>query len=214
MRDDPDEIDWGIRTSLSFSDLVVTSGGLGPTFDDMTVESIAKSLKIPLVVDQYELEKLKERYTSQNLEVTEARLKMVKIPSGSRALHNPIGAAPGVLITVGEKRILILPGVPKEMEALLDSVLEELKVSDMEYYEESFPLEGIMESALSPLISKVMKTWEGRVYVKSHPHRSEIANPLLEVQVYSSDREKETAIHNVRAAVEYIKEHYPEYVGK
>lgn len=214
VRDDPAEIAWGIRTALSFSDLVVTSGGLGPTFDDMTIESISRALGIPLEINQQELKKLRERYINRDLELTDARLKMVRLPVGSRALDNSVGAAPGVLLALEGKRVLILPGVPKEMESILDSVLDDLRVSDMKYYEETFPLEGIMESSLAPLVNQVMKRWNGKVYVKSHPQRSEMSNPSLEIQVYSSDRDPEIAEKNVKEAVRYLKDHYLEYAGK
>lgn len=192
----------------------MTSGGLGPTFDDMTIGSIANALNIPLELNQEELAKLMDRYTGRNLELTEARLKMVKLPKGSKALSNPVGAAPGVLMSYNKSRILILPGVPSEMEAILDSVLEEIRASDMKYYEESFPLEGIMESALAPLVNKIMKNWKGTVYVKSHPQRSELSNPSLVIQIYSSDKDFEIAKNKVKEAVQYLKEHYQDYVGK
>lgn len=214
VRDDPKEIAWSINTALSFSDLVVTSGGLGPTFDDMTIESISDALGIPLEINQEELEKLKSRYIDRHLELTESRLKMVKLPKGSTALNNPIGAAPGVLLTHDGKRILILPGVPGEMEAILDSVIDEIRTSDVKYYEETFPLDGIMESSLAPLVNQIMKKWSGKVYIKSHPKRSEIANPSLEIQIYSSNEDPEVARKNVKEVIKYLKEHYLEYAGK
>ena len=214
VRDDPEEIAWGIHTALSFSDLVVTSGGLGPTFDDMTIGSISRALGIETKVDEGALKKLQERYLSRGLELTDDRLKMVRLPVGSTALDNPVGAAPGVLLNAGGKNILILPGVPKEMEAILDSAVDLLKIPGREYYEETFPLEGIMESSFAPLISGVMKKWAGKVYIKSHPQRSETDNPSLEVEVSSSDTNLEAAKRNVKEAVRNLKENYPAFVGK
>ncbi len=214
VKDDPAEIDWGIRTALASADLVVTSGGLGPTFDDMTVECVSRSLGIPTEINQAALEALKRRYAGLNIELTEERLKMVRLPAGSRALDNPIGSAPGVLIKFDEKRILILPGVPKEMEAILDSVLDELRIPGRVYYEESFQLTGIMESAFAPLANNAMKKWIGLVYVKSHPQRSEISSPKLEVEVSSSAETEQKAMETVRTVINYLKGNYQDFIGK
>ena len=214
VKDDPEEIDWGIRTALASADLVVTSGGLGPTFDDMTVECISKSLGIPTEINKGALEELKQRYAGLNIELTEDRLKMVRLPAGSRALHNPVGSAPGVLIKHEGKRILILPGVPREMEAILDSVLDEIRIPGRTYYEESFQLNGIMESAFAPLANEAMKKWPGQVYIKSHPQRSEILSPKLEVEVSSSAENEKKAMETVKTVISYLKENYQNYVGK
>ena len=214
VKDDPEDIKWGIQTALSLADLVVTSGGLGPTFDDMTISSIARALGLETEINEGALRKLKSRYVERGIELTEDRLKMVRLPKGSKPLENPVGAAPGVLLTYQGKKIVILPGVPKEMEAILDGVLDSIKVSGLEYYEESFPLEGIMESSLAPLITRVMKEWGGKIYIKSHPQRSEVANPRLEVEVSSSDSSSEVARNNVEKVIDYLKHHYAEYIGK
>lgn len=214
VSDNPDEIAWGIKTSLMSGDIVITTGGLGPTFDDMTIACIASALGVKTEVNQEELRNLKERYTGRGIELTEDRLKMVRLPSGSRALHNPVGAAPGVYMKHQGKTIIILPGVPAEMKAILDMVVPDIKTDDREYYEETFPLEGIMESSLAPLVSRIMKEWDGRVYVKSHPQRSEIDNPSLNVEVSSWDSSLDRAKEIVASVKKEIMEKYRNYVGK
>lgn len=214
VRDDPGEIEWGIKTALSFSDLVVTSGGLGPTFDDMTVECISKALGLSLEINEEALGDLKARYAGRDLELTEARLKMVRLPVGSRALKNPVGSAPGVFLEHHGKKIVILPGVPKEMEALLDLVLDSIKLPGSSYYEESFPLEGLMESAFAPLANKAMKLWAGSVYIKSHPQNSEVDHPLLEIEVSSVNDDPKRARETVQEVIKYLKENYRERIGK
>ncbi len=214
VRDDPEEISWGIEKALESADIIITTGGLGPTFDDMTVECISNALGLKTELDPDELDSLKKRYISRGIELTEERLKMVRLPVGSRALHNPVGAAPGVYLKYKGKVIVILPGVPGEMKALLDLVLPDLKTGEREYYEETFPLEGIMESSLAPLVEKIMKKWNGKVYIKSHPQRSEVENPSLNVEVSSWDTDLEKAKETVEAVVKEIKENYTNFVGK
>lgn len=214
VSDNPEEIAWGIRTALESGDLVVTTGGLGPTFDDMTIESIASALGIRTEINQEELKRLADRYTGRGIALTEDRLKMVRLPVGSRALHNPVGAAPGVYMKQEGKSIIILPGVPGEMKAILDLVLPELKAGGRIYYEQNFPLEGIMESSLAPLTEKLMKKWNGQIYIKSHPRRSEVDNPLLDVEVSAWDEDISRARDKVNFVVKEIKESYGEYAGK
>lgn len=214
VRDDPKEIEWGIRTALSFSDLVVTSGGLGPTFDDMTVESISDALGLKTEVDEHALAELKKRYAGKNLELTEDRLKMVRIPAGSKALRNPVGSAPGVLLNYEGKRIVILPGVPKEMEVILESVIDEIKIPGSTYYEESFPIEGLMESAFAPLANMAMKKWAGQVYIKSHPQNSEVEHPILEIEVSSVDTDINHAKETVQTVIDFLKNNYRNQIGK
>lgn len=212
--DNSDEISWGIRTSLESGDIIVTTGGLGPTFDDMTVESISRALGLETEIDQEELEYLKERYIGRGIELTEERLKMVRLPVGSRAIHNPVGAAPGVILKHDGKTIIILPGVPGEMKAILDIALPEIKTAERVYYEETFPLEGIMESSLAPLTERIMKKWNGQVYIKSHPQRSEVDNPSLNVEVSSWGSDLTKAKKIVASVGKEIRESYMDYIGK
>lgn len=214
VSDEPNEIAWGINTALESGEIIVTTGGLGPTFDDMTVESIATALDTGLEVNQEELKFLQERYEGRGIELTEERLKMVRLPVGSKALHNPVGAAPGVYMKHEGKSIVILPGVPAEMKAILDLVLPDLKTGNRVYYEETFPLDGIMESSLAPLTEKIMKKWNGRVYIKSHPKRSEVDNPSLDVEVSSWDEAMDKAKENVASVVTEIMGSYSNYIGK
>ena len=214
VKDDPGEISWGIRNALESGEIVVTTGGLGPTFDDMTVESISMALGLQTEIDMEELKYLQGRYTGRGLELTEERLKMVRLPVGSRAIHNPVGAAPGVIMKHEGKTIIILPGVPAEMKAILDIALPEIKTGEREYYEETFPLEGIMESSLAPLTERIMKKWDGQVYIKSHPQRSEVDNPSLNVEVSSWGSDVNKAKEIVTSVVKEIMESYRAYIGK
>lgn len=214
VRDDPEEIAWGVRTALESCDLLVTSGGLGPTYDDMTIQCVSDALGLETEINLGALDKLKSRYLNRDIELTEDRLKMVRLPRGSKALDNPVGAAPGVLIETGGKKIVILPGVPKEMEAILDNILDSLRVPGRAYYEETFPLSGIMESSISPLLTKLMKDMGGKVYIKSHPQKSEMSNPRLEIEVSATAGTDEEARKNVELTVSYLKENYTKYVGK
>ena len=214
VMDTPDDISWGIRSALSFSDFIVTTGGLGPTFDDMTVESISMALGIDLEVNSKAFEALEKRYRERDLDFTEARLKMARLPKGADAILNPVGSAPGVILRHEGKTILMLPGVPGEMEALLDIVLDRIRVPGRSYYEETVTLRGIMESSLAPLIIREMKAGNGKIYIKSHPGLSEASDRVLEVEISSADSTETLAKENVKRAMENIRRDFRSYIGK
>ena len=214
VMDTPDDISWGIRSALSFSDFIVTTGGLGPTFDDMTVESISMALGIDLEVNSKAFEALEKRYRERDLDFTEARMKMTRLPKGADAILNPVGSAPGVILRHEGKTILMLPGVPGEMEALLDIVLDRIRVPGRSYYEETVTLHGIMESSLAPLIIREMKAGNGKIYIKSHPGLSETGDRVLEVEISSADSSETLAKENVKRAMENIRRDFRSYIGK
>lgn len=207
VKDDADEIAWAIRLCIGKYDLVVTTGGLGPTFDDMTVESIAKALKLELIEDPETRDILLKRYRKLKAEMTPARMKLALIPEGSRAIANRVGAAPGVLLQSGRSAILVLPGVPREMEVILEDSVQLIGSSDMFYAEANKRLEGVMESAIVPIVNSIMDKYRGQVYIKSHPLRSETNEPEIEVEVSAYGKSQEEADS-------VVKDAFSELLGK
>ncbi len=208
VRDDPSEIAWGITQAVAFSDLVVSSGGLGPTFDDMSVKAIADALGIPLETNADALRMIRNKYSAQNLELTPERMKMAMLPRNAEALANPVGTAPGVFFNYRGVNILILPGVPSEMKAILETMIPRIRNPSVHYYEESIILKGIMESTFAPVVADEMKKAGGNVYIKSHPSSAELANPVLEIEVSGTARDEASAINLVRSTLESIKKRY------
>jgi nicotinamide-nucleotide amidase len=103
--------------------LVVVTGGLGPTIDDVTRRAVAEFLGVRLVLDKEAeewMERALRRMHGRRPEPSRERLLMAKVPEGSKALRNPIGAACGIDATSDGMRIICLPGFPKEMRAMFD----------------------------------------------------------------------------------------------
>jgi len=105
VEDDLDEASSALKDSLSRRPtFIITSGGLGPTFDDKTLEAVATALNKPLELDEEALSMVKEKYhqyelsTSKRIELTPARLKMATLPKGAKPIKNPVGTAPAVII--------------------------------------------------------------------------------------------------------------------
>jgi len=101
-------------------DYVFTSGGIGPTHDDITSASIAKAFKKKLVLNQ-EAKKLIEKHYSDDV-VTKARLKMAYLPENANLIDNPISIAPGFFV----ENVYVFPGVPKIMQAMFQEIVQSL----------------------------------------------------------------------------------------
>ena len=204
VMDNPEEIAWALEAGMESAELILTTGGLGPTFDDMTVESISKALGLPLIMDQETSDRLRKRYKKLGLEPTPERLKMAMIPRGSKSLYNPVGAAPGVMLKDHDKTIVILPGVPEEANAILDSIMDIIRIKGVEYYSDSRYLKGVMESSLVPIVNMVMKKMKSKVYIKSHPRNSETGNPAVELEILARSDKADHAKDLVEKAFDMV----------
>ncbi len=117
-----------IRESLTRAQIIITTGGLGPTVDDPTREAIAQVVKQELLFHPELWEQIQERYRRYNRLPTENNRRQAFLPAGAIAIPNPVGTAPAFYYDTGSAVILCLPGVPREMEIILhQSVLPLLR---------------------------------------------------------------------------------------
>lgn len=191
----PDELDV-IRDAIAAAwarapKFLFTSGGLGPTFDDMTLAGVARGLSraldrpVPLECHPGALATLKARYAKREKALNAAREKMAHLPRGARPLRNPVGSAPGVLFEAGATTLYCLPGVPRELEAIVDlDVMADVraKVDPVHFYQGSFIERGVGESDMAREIADIYAAHPS-VYIKTHPRFRE--GPHVEVHVQS-----------------------------
>ena len=104
---------------------VFTTGGIGPTHDDITADCVAKAFGVSIDVDPRALAILQERMATTGIEMNEARLRMCRIPKGADLVLNKVSAAPGMWIG----NVIVMAGVPTIMQAMLDEVAPKLKTS-------------------------------------------------------------------------------------
>ncbi|MEH6692891.1 MAG: competence/damage-inducible protein A [Pseudorhizobium pelagicum] len=102
---------------------VFTSGGIGPTHDDITADSISRAFGLPCVHDPDAMQLLGEMYQRREMEFTEARQRMARMPKGARHIANPVSTAPGFIV----ENVYVMAGVPQVFQAMLDNVLPELR---------------------------------------------------------------------------------------
>jgi len=193
---------------------IITTGGLGPTFDDKTSEGIAEAFDSKLEVNKKALKMIKEKYVEyaeqmnhEKFELTPARVKMAIFPEGAKPLPNPVGTAPAIIIRNRNVTVFALPGVPSEMKAIFENSLSSVlraASSGLMFYETSLDVLGIMESEMAPVIEQVMKD-NPNIYIKSHPKNVE-KKPRIELHLSTTAEDVETAKRRVGKTLMQLSE--------
>ncbi len=126
--DDMDAIVRAFNLASADADIVLATGGLGPTGDDLTRQGLANFLGVELQLQTGLLDRIQNFFTKRNLQMSEKNKIQAYIPAGAKALANPLGTAPGIIAEVKGKLLISLPGVPSEMKQMFaESVLPELQ---------------------------------------------------------------------------------------
>ena len=120
VRDDPDDMVDAFRRATSRADIVLVSGGLGPTRDDLTSEILARAFGREHVLDEAALAEIRSFFASVGREMTENNASQAYFPEGAEVLPNPIGTAPGFLLDAEDTLFFCMPGVPREMHRMMD----------------------------------------------------------------------------------------------
>ncbi|MGD8565189.1 MAG: molybdopterin-binding protein [Candidatus Bathyarchaeota archaeon] len=221
IADDIDEIAQTVGQSFHRKPrLIITTGGLGPTFDDKTLQGISKALNLKLTVHKEALRMIKDQYKRKTRtpkpqfpELTPPRIKMATIPQGSKPLMNPVGTAPGIKITHNQTSLIALPGVPEEMKAIfLNSVTPLLKkIADGTIiYDKSIYVNNIMESNLAPLIDQAMHD-NPNVYIKSHPS---VLKKEIEINFSTTTKSSKTAETRIKETIAQLSKLIKERDGE
>ncbi len=109
------------------ADILIMNGGLGPTVDDLTAAAVAAAAGTTLAEDPTALAHIEAWCRRRQMAVDRANRKQACLPRGAAILPNPIGSAVGMAMTIGDSRVLCTPGVPGELDAMLDSVVAEIR---------------------------------------------------------------------------------------
>jgi len=145
------------RQALKRADLILITGGLGPTTDDLTKETVAEVLGLPLELDQETVSNLKEFFAIRGRDMPESNIKQAFIPQGAMVLPNKGGTAPGVYLETGNKIVAMLPGPPKEMTAMFEGVLAPLLLDKVDFEAfnsvKTITVTGIAESAAQDMLA-------------------------------------------------------------
>ncbi len=222
--DVPEEISQEILNSIKYGvRLIITTGGLGPTFDDRTMEGISLATGRKLILNKTALKMVEEKYKKlyeekavSTPELTEERKKMAYLPDGAQPIPNPVGAAPGMMITVSGCTIVSLPGVPKEMKEMFSSYVKPVIRQFLEKAERrKVTVEEIIasgsrdESLIASVVKKVREKFP-KVYIKSLPERFG-RDVNIQVRFTAEGYTKEEAEALLKAAINEFNKLIEEY---
>ena len=196
--DNPQRLREALELAFSRADIVITTGGLGPTYDDLSKETIAAFFGRELVMDQESLHRIECHFLRQNRPMTENNKKQAMMPQGCIIFPNNNGTAPGCAIEgTGEqqgKTAIMLPGPPREMKPMFEESVKPflLKDSDTRLVSHTMHFFGIgesmlesllrdlMEHSLNPTVAPYAKTGEVQLRVTARVQNGEDAEALLQ----------------------------------
>ncbi|CAG7590121.1 Putative competence-damage inducible protein [Peptoniphilus tyrrelliae] len=196
--DNLDELVNELKYLKKSSDLIVISGGLGPTNDDITKEAVAKFLNRKIYLDEDEKEKMIDRFTKFGRTMTPNNLKQVMLIEGSEKIENKWGVALGESIEFDNKRIILLPGPPDEMEPMLDYYLANKSFTNENIIIKSIDIIGLGESVIEDRIRK-MSFESNNVSINTFAHGT-----YTEVKIIGKDTKKEELQFSIEKVVKSL----------
>ncbi|NLK21709.1 MAG: competence/damage-inducible protein A [Epulopiscium sp.] len=179
--------------ALKRADIVITTGGLGPTKDDLTKEIAAMISGKDMVMDGESLEWIKSYFLKIGRTMTESNIKQAYFPKGATIFHNNNGTAPGCAIEVGEKKIILLPGPPREMKPMFEEsvipylipfqegilVSKVLRICGIGESQVEDMLKDLIDIQTNPTIALYAKTGEVTIRITAKAPKKENANALI-----------------------------------
>jgi molybdenum cofactor synthesis domain-containing protein len=171
---------------------VFTTGGIGPTHDDITADCVAKAFGVPIDYDPRVVAMMKERYGALGTELNEARMRMTRIPQGAELVPNKVSAAPGFWIG----NVIVMAGVPSIMQAMLDAAAPKLRTG-VKMLSESVRAD-CREGDIGTELGAIAKAHPD-VMIGSYPFSDEVRGPNTNIVVRARDPARLAA---AKAAVE------------
>ncbi len=197
--DDRINLSWTIKNACKRSQLVIVSGGLGPTEDDITREAAADALNLQLIFDEDLVTGIEEMFRIRGLNMPQINKRQAFVLEGAQVIRNSLGTAPGQYYDDGKVRLLLLPGPPKELKPIFEEVLEKelAPLSNFQIYRRTLKFGGITESETDSIISGIYRKHK-------NPVTTILASPGL-IEVHLLGRAKKN-IEEIKALTDEIAE--------
>jgi molybdenum cofactor synthesis domain-containing protein len=173
-------------------DYVFTTGGIGPTHDDITADAVAKAFGVPIDHDPRAVAILKERLGARGIELNEARLRMARLPKGAEIVENKVSGAPGFMMD----NVIVMAGVPSIMQVMLDAAGPRLRTG-ARMLSESVRAD-LREGDIGSELAEVARAHPG-VLIGSYPFFDDKMGPNTNIVVRARD---DTTLAAAKAAVE------------
>lgn len=186
------------KKSLKDSDIVIITGGLGPTDDDITREAVSKALNYNLYLDEVLLQNLELKFSKNNYIMTKNNIKQAYRIENSTVIPNEKGTAPGMFIKKNNKYIFLLPGPPKELKSMFDRIVEKhlQNLSDKKIYSKIIKTIGIGESQLE---EKIKPYFSDNIKIGTYAY-----NGIVDIKITSYNKILSQAKENVDKFLESI----------
>ncbi len=185
------------------ADIIIVTGGLGPTLDDLSREAAAKATGVSLILNPKALEKIESFFVSRQKNIPRNNTRQAMFPQGSKILENPIGTAPGFSLKIRSGTFFFLPGVPAEMRKMLnEQVIPRLKqdLQDPFHYKtETISTFGLGESALEEKLDNFADSFPG---IKLGFRAS---FPEVQIKLYQKNRDEYALDKEKRLAISWIQ---------
>jgi len=165
VADDIEALARVLTAALESVDLVVCTGGLGPTADDITREAVARALGLPLDMDEAIVERIRGRFAGRGLTMPDINRRQAMVPRGAVVLENEHGTAPGLWLERGDAAIVLLPGPPREMTPMIEAVVAERLVPrarGARLFRRVMKIVGRTESDVDARVQPIYGRWPDR----------------------------------------------------
>lgn len=192
--DNPERLRETALQAINRSDVIIFTGGLGPTSDDITKEIVCAALELELIEDKTARENLVQRVSSLNCQLTKNNYKQAMVPVGATVLYNHNGTAPGLLIEKEGKKVILLPGPPKELIPMFEEYLTPyfsrqgsdtiysimVKLSGIGESEAAFRIKDLIEKSDNPTVAPYAKTNQVHLRITAKSKTEEDCKTLIE----------------------------------
>lgn len=196
-----------IDTSIKRVDLIITTGGLGPTEDDLTKEVVAKVFDLKLVKDKAMEDKIRSMFNKWSKPMTENNLKQSLKIENSNFLLNSVGTAPGIFLSMDNKQIVLLPGPPKEMKPMFLNQVLPLLSKDFLIINKSINLTDIGESSVEMDIKDLL-AYDPNINIATYAKETEV-----EIRIIGKCKDNVDEIKSkIKNLIYIIEERFKDYI--
>lgn len=190
--DNRDELRAHVAHALARHRVLILTGGLGPTDDDLTREVVAAHLNLPLHEDHAIVEGIERRFAERGWKMPAVNRRQAQVPRGAAVLANPHGTAPGLWIEHGDAVIALVPGPPREMKPMIDGEVRtrlQSLAGDLRLYRRMIRVSGKGESAVEEIVQPIYSPWTSQ----QPPIETTVLAGLGQIELHLSTQSRDAA---------------------
>jgi nicotinamide-nucleotide amidase len=190
--DDVGELASVLERALEWAEVIVLTGGLGPTEDDITRDGVSRVLQRPMAENEEVVERVRRRFARRGMAMPEINRRQGMVPQGATILENPNGTAPGLWLERGPTAIVLLPGPPREMKPMFEAVVRErlsLRSGGAGLFRRVLKITGRTESDVDSTVQPIYGRWTSQDVPISTTILAVLGQIELHLTASASDRQ-------------------------